>query len=410
MSNYPQTHPWITFSIDLTRAGPRLWTMLGEARSKIEHLAGVPLRPATAQAMTQISLIRGAVATAAIEGNTLSEEEARRFLDDESSLPKSKRYMGAEIRNVVEECNAIWERCCTSDEEEITIERILGYNKRLLFETIYAPEVVPGEFRTHSVGVNRYRAPEAAEVPELMQHFVEWFGGNDFRQARGAVDDPGMLAILGAILAHLYFAWIHPFGDGNGRTARLIEFAMLLRADVPTVAAHLLSNHYNETRTNYYQQLDRASGTRDPLPFIEYALQGLVDGLREQIRKVRDEQVDVAWTNYVYEKFRPATGAVMRRRRELVLALSTQEHPVARDRVPLLSTELANDYRSLTPKAIARDLNHLVEMGLIEELGRGQWRARKSDIEAFIPPRRTRVVAARKRIPGLDLGSVSTEA
>ena len=45
--------------------------------------------------------------------------------------------------------------------------------------------------------------------------------------------------ILKATLAHLYIAWIHPFGDGNGRTARLVEFMLLSRAGVPSPSAHL---------------------------------------------------------------------------------------------------------------------------------------------------------------------------
>jgi len=41
---------------------------------------------------------------------------------------------------------------------------------------------------------------------------------------------------------------IHPFGDSNGRTARLIEFYILLRAGLPDMVSHILSNHYNDTR------------------------------------------------------------------------------------------------------------------------------------------------------------------
>jgi Fic family protein len=98
------------------------------------------------------------------------------------------------------------------------------------------------------------------------------------------------------VVAHLCLAWIHPFGDGNGRTARLVEFQILLGAGVPTPAAHLLSNHYNQTRTEYYRQLDRASKSGGEIvPFIEYAARGFVDGLREQLHKIRDQQWDVSW-------------------------------------------------------------------------------------------------------------------
>lgn len=58
---------------------------------------------------------------------------------------------------------------------------------------------------------------------------------NDDLAALGGGDDvlrvPRLLAL--AILAHLYLAWIHPFGDGNGRIARFLEFEIMLRAGIP---------------------------------------------------------------------------------------------------------------------------------------------------------------------------------
>jgi hypothetical protein len=42
------THPWINYQLDLSKAHYKLWVMIGEARSKCEHIAGVPLRPETA--------------------------------------------------------------------------------------------------------------------------------------------------------------------------------------------------------------------------------------------------------------------------------------------------------------------------------------------------------------------------
>ena len=62
------------------------------------------------------------------------------------------------------------------------------------------------------------------------------------------------IAILRAITAHLYLIWIHPFGDGNGRLARLVEFTILLKSGIPSIAAHLLSNHYNATAEQNCQQ------------------------------------------------------------------------------------------------------------------------------------------------------------
>jgi hypothetical protein len=53
MRTFERTHPWISFRIDLRKAAPSLWLLLGEAASKCEHIAGVPLRPSVAQSLHQ---------------------------------------------------------------------------------------------------------------------------------------------------------------------------------------------------------------------------------------------------------------------------------------------------------------------------------------------------------------------
>ena len=73
------------------------------------------------------------------------------------------------------------------------------------------------------------------------------------KRGKQSFQDP----VIQAIVAHVYIAMIHPFGDGNGRTARLIEFYILLRAGLPDMASHILSNHYNDTRQEYYRRLDQ---------------------------------------------------------------------------------------------------------------------------------------------------------
>ena len=77
------------FTADLRRAHTSLWLMLGECQSKCEHIAKVPLRPATAEMLYRLYVAKGALATTAIEGNTLSEEEVLQHLEAGSScLPR----------------------------------------------------------------------------------------------------------------------------------------------------------------------------------------------------------------------------------------------------------------------------------------------------------------------------------
>lgn len=78
-----------------------------------------------------------------------------------------------------------------------------------------------------------------------MGKLCEWLNSDYFNIYP---DTPMANSIIKAIMAHLYIAWIHPFGDGNGRLARILEFIILLDSSVPTPAAQLLSNHYNATK------------------------------------------------------------------------------------------------------------------------------------------------------------------
>jgi hypothetical protein len=196
--------------------------------------------------------------------------------------------------------------------------------------------------------------------------------------------------LLKAIVAHLYVAWIHPFGDGNGRTARLIEVQILMSAGVSTPAAHLLSNHYNQTRSEYYRQLERSSASRgDILPFIRYAVRGFVDGLRSQLALIRQQQLDVAWEAHVHDVFDGATSAVAIRRRHLVLDIGRLEQGVVPGKLKEISPRVAAEYAALSPRTLLRDAIRLTstERLLRYEKGVG-FAANKALIQAFLPIRR----------------------
>lgn len=390
METYQKTHPWISFQIDMARAKPTLWMLLGEAASKCEHIAGVPLKPSTAQRLHQLYLAKGAAATTAIEGNTLTEDEVLKRIEGKLELPPSKEYLGQEVDNIVSACNQILKELATG-HGALTVERVKDFNRQVLNGLTLEKDVVPGEIRTYSVLVgNIYRGAPAADCEVLLQLLCGWLAGPDFQVPDGlkhyGIDT--VYAILKAIVAHIYLAWIHPFGDGNGRTARLMEYALLVAAGVPQPACHLLSNHYNQTRSRYYQQLDHASKSGgDLLPFIEYAAQGFVDGLREQLKAVRDQQWTVSWENYIHDRFRDKDGSSHRRQRYLVLDLSLAAGFVPVWKVAEISPRVAKEYASKTGRTLFRDLKELEQAGLVERTAEGV-RARREIILAFLPWRK----------------------
>jgi Fic family protein len=356
--------------------------LLGEAASRCEHVAGIPLRPDIAQSLHQLYLAKGAHATTAIEGNTLSEQEALLRIKGELTLPASREYLGRELDNIVGSFNRIGELLRVGDDA-LTPERVRDFNLWILENLKLEEGVVPGAVRRHGVTVGRaYLGAPAEDCGFLLDRLCEWLSGPDLRAPRGMEI---VYAIIKAVVAHIYIAWIHPFGDGNGRTARLMEFQILLSAGVPTPAAHLLSNHYNQTRSEYYRQLESASRSGgDVIPFLEYATQGFVDGLREQLAAIRSQQWDVAWENFVYEEFRERTGRTARRQRGLVLNLGRLDKSIQPAMVRDLSPDLAREYAGKTSKTVQRDLGALMRMDLVERTPEG-FKAKKEKILAFLP-------------------------
>lgn len=385
MRSFEDSHPWITFrATDINDLDPKLWMLLGEARSKCQHLAGTPLRPDIAQLFYEVTLIKGAQATAAIEGNTLTEEQVEGIYRGTYKAPPSRAYQEREIRNVLDALMDIDAQVMRGEAPTITTDLICEYNRRVLEGTEYEPHVVPGKIRDYSVGVPGYRGAPAEDCNYLVERLASWLESDTFRS-----EDPEIrfaLAVACAVYAHLYIAWIHPFGDGNGRTARLLEFLILARCGmVPLPAAHLLSNHYNLTRDQYYRELAEASRTRKTLGLVTYAVQGLVDGIRDQIEQVRIQQFNVTWINYVHETMGQFPSSPTRdRQRSLVLAMPSGE-VVARSELEGLTPKLAALYAKAGPRTLTRDLNRLREAGLIVKRKNG-WMSNDSTIRAFLPP------------------------
>lgn len=363
---YNGTHPWITFQVNLGEMEHPDWMLLGEARAKCGQIAGTPLSPETAGRLHRLYLVKGARATTAIEGNTLSEEEVTRLIDGSLRLPPSQEYLAQEVDNVVAACNAIAGQVIDQGSRPLTVDDICQYNEQIL-EQLDLPEqeVVPGAIRHYDVVVGRYRAAPAGDCRYLLERMCDWLNGSDFV---GDINDPlGFVKVVTkALIAHLYLAWIHPFGDGNGRTARLVEFRILVESGLPFPVGHLLSNHYNRTREMYYRVLERSSVVKpySVREFLSYALRGFVDGLQEQIEWIERQQLMVAWETFAYEQFADKNTNAARRQQNLLLDLD-KEKPTPRSGITAITPRIAIEYADKTSKTVVRDLNLLAERHLI---------------------------------------------
>lgn len=395
---YQKSHPWITFRFDTRALPPDVWWTLGEAASTCRTITGTPLLPEVHERLMLLFMAKGIHATTAIEGNTLSEKEVEKRIEGKLLLPESKEYLGKEIDNVVAAYNFIKEEQMESKEWQITVGQIEEFNRLVMQGLPADPSVIPGKIRTYQVGVGGYAGAPHEDCVYLLNRYVDWL---NFEWDNGT-EQAMIFGILKAIVSHVYFEWIHPFGDGNGRTGRLIEFAILLNAGFPSTAAHLLSNHYNQTRSEYYRYLDIASASNgDLVPFIRYAVKGLVDQLRMQMETIKRQQLFTHWINYVHETLRDKADPSNKRIKTLMLEISqlTRYGEVYVRNPRLVSPMVAEQYAKLSDRTYQRDIELLKRLSLLVE-GPDGYRPHWEILKAFMPSNKDQ----NHQLPLFDLG------
>ena len=397
---YKKTHPWITFKVNLGKIDSETWLLLGEAKSKCARVSNVPLKPSLSNLLYSTYMAKGVQGTTAIEGNTLSEEDVRKRIEGELELPDSMEYQGKEIDNVIEAFNDIAEKLRDGESQEISSEEIKSYNEIILKDLPLEEGVTPGQISQHNVGIFRYRGVPREDCEYLLDKMCEWLNSSQFNPDEED-EDKIIFAIIKAVLAHLYIAWIHPFGDGNGRTARLIELKIMLTSGAPAIVCHLLSNHYNKTRSEYYRQLDYASKSGgDIYKFIRYAVRGFVDQLQEQINFIDLQQLEIFWRDYIFETFGENLRASEKRRRNLALDFWGVVTPLKIEEIRGISPKMAGQYSRKSSRTIQRDIEFLVEENLVEEQQDGYLPKREALLK-FLP---RRIAPRKNRDPVAESG------
>jgi Fic family protein len=362
----------------------RIANLLGQCYAYIRSMINIPIRPDYHQSLLHVSLNKGALATTAIEGNTITEEELA-HIQGGKNLPPSKKYQQREVQNILDAFNLILKELVREKSSTvISASLIKRFNKMAGQNIGEAFNGNPGQFRRRNIVVGAYRPPSFGMVEGLVQRLCDWLIKEFHYKQEQHFDE----AVIEAIVTHIYIAWIHPFLDGNGRTARLLEFYLLLRAGVPSIASHILSNHYNNTRTEYYRQLQNASETGALNGFISYALEGFRDGLENTIAVIHKDQTELTWTNYVHDITEGLldegkTAKTIRRIRQLAYRIPDNRF-YAPEEIKILHTKIAEEYAGRNPVTLRRDLDLLVQKELLK-VEKNKYRANYDILRSFLP-------------------------
>jgi len=342
--------------------------LLGQCEAYVKAINNTPILPHHYSQLMNVALMKGAQATTAIEGNTLSDEEVKKVMDKQK-LPPSKEYQAIEVGNILTAFNELLSEIVnTNVDHYISIDLLQRFHKMVGQNLGEHFTAIPGQLRNSDVVVGRYRCPDYRDVPILLERLCQWLR-NEFKY--GKTEQSFSEVVIQAIVTHIYIEWIHPFGDGNGRTGRLVEFYILLRGGNPDISSHILSNYYNLTRTAYYRQIEKATESRSLSEFIEYALLGFRDGLVQTLDIIQKSQFQNTWQKLIYDRFdairQGSREDVFRRQRTLALEIPFDiEFTISQ--VSNLSIPLAKQYAGgVSEKTIQRDVEKLMELELVRK-------------------------------------------
>jgi Fic/DOC family len=216
----------------------------------------------------------------------------------------------------------------------------------------------PGRWRTGAVGVTGsggrliYDAPDADQVPSLMAEVVDWLEHGDLDAH----------AVVRAAMAHLHVVSVHPFRDGNGRIARVVQSLVLAREGLLSPEFGSIEEYLGGHTAEYYRvlqevQAGRYQPDRDASAWVSFCVDAHLAQARQRLDQI--EQAGARWS--YLERLAKERGWPDR----LVIALE-QSLVGGTDR-----TLYANE-ADVSAASATSDLRRLVDAGLIKQQGRGR--------------------------------------
>lgn len=175
--------------------------------------------------------------------------------------------------------------------------------------------------------------------------------------------------LIQALTLHFHFAAMHPFLDGNGRTARAVEALMLQRSGLTDHLFIAMSNYYYDEKTNYLSALSAVKPPNyDLTPFLLFGLKGIKLQCERLFEEIRWNVSKSIFVNTMYELFgrlQTSRKAVIAKRHIQILNLMLQDDEMSLSDLFKLLYPIYQNLKA-GKKALIRDLIHLLDVGAIK--------------------------------------------
>jgi Fic family protein len=274
-------------------------TAITEAKAVIER---AKLLPKHELRLRRQALIRMTHSSTAIEGNMLNTLQVEALLADKKIDAPAREIF--EVKNYLNALKYIQQ--AVARKQAITEKAILAIHKLVTADTL--PKEQSGFYRKGPVYVVRrrpgfpdevaYTGPTAEKVPGLMKDLIEWINESGKKEIH---------PIIVAGIVHQELAAIHPFSDGNGRTARALATLILYQRGYDFRRLFALEDYYNKDRAKYYETINIGKKYEerkaDFTPWLEYFVEGFkqeIDNVKEKVLSLSLKKIDDKVQQRVY--------------------------------------------------------------------------------------------------------------
>ncbi len=348
----------VRFDLPLDVGDAGLIRALARAEALAEVIRGIPVSPYVETTLNRLNILRAVRANTALEGADLSEDEVRRVLDSSSPVLASTRQREEQETRNADAAMRYVAKLLDEDADRAIDEATICRINELLTLHIDYPNHQPGHYRAHGVTAQTYVPPKTREeVISLMGEFVSWLNHGV------TLSWP---PIARAIAAHFFLVSIHPFGDGNGRTARALESYLLYQAEINAFGFYSLANFYYRNRDAYVAKLDEVRfEAHNLMPFVRFAVDGLVDELAAVHREVLDYVAILAYRDFSNETLLREKLSTKTRERMLRLVAMLEGEGASLREIRSGGHRASALYKGVSLRTLERDLDQLEKLGLI---------------------------------------------
>ncbi len=323
---------------------------IAEISAARELILNAPLLPQLELKLQREAIIKMAHHSTSIEGNPLTLEQVKKLLigNEVAAWQKDKdevlNYVG-----VLEYIDKLGEKKVKNITEEIILKIHQINTKNIL------PMDQSGYYRKIPVAVvDRFgevvfQPPPVDKIASLMKDFILWLNNSQAQE---------LYPVILSGISHYEFVRIHPFVDGNGRTARALSTLILYLKGFDTKRFFALDDYYNEERERYYgalQTIDQK--TLDMTQWLEY----FCEGVAVSMNKVKDTVLQLSLDRRLKDK----RGQVFLNERQIKILRYLQTNP------RINSSEIQKMF-NISREMANRIIRVLIEQDLIVRAGKGK--------------------------------------